>query len=235
FILSGIDRLIFVSDLAKREFLSSNPPIDPIKIGIIHNSIVIPGKFTTPVPAPDNREVKLLFTGRLSPEKGIDTLIKALPLLSDIPLRLRIAGTGSKEYQESLLKLAADLGVTEKIDWIGFIPDVYEEVRKADICVAPSRARESFGLTVIEAMSQGRPVVTTDNGAQPEIITDGKDGLLIRPEDENLLAEAIRKLSADPDLRHEMGRNAFNTFSARFSYDIFFRKMMEEYEGNSND
>ncbi|MDE5976469.1 MAG: glycosyltransferase family 4 protein, partial [Muribaculaceae bacterium] len=162
-------------------------------------------------------------------------LIKALPLLSDIPLRLRIAGTGSKEYQESLLKLAADLGVTEKIDWIGFIPDVYEEVRKADICVAPSRARESFGLTVIEAMSQGRPVVTTDNGAQPEIITDGKDGLLIRPEDENFLAEAIRKLSADPDLRREMGRNAFNTFSARFSYDIFFRKMMEEYEGNSND
>ncbi|MDE5875845.1 MAG: glycosyltransferase family 4 protein, partial [Muribaculaceae bacterium] len=219
FILNAIDRLIFVSDLAKREFLSSNPPIDPIKIGIIHNSIVIPGKFATPVPAPSDREIKLLFTGRLSPEKGIDTLIKALPLLSDIPIRLRIAGTGSKEYQESLLKLAADLGVTEKIDWIGFIPDVYEEVRKADICVAPSRARESFGLTVIEAMSQGRPIVTTDNGAQPEIITDGKDGLLIRPEDENLLAEAIRKLSADPDLRREMGRNAFNTFSARFSYD----------------
>ena len=57
FILSGIDRLIFVSDLAKREFLSSNPPIDPIKLGVILNSNVIPGKFNTPVPAHDNREV----------------------------------------------------------------------------------------------------------------------------------------------------------------------------------
>ena len=67
-------------------------------------------------------------------------------------------------------------------------------------------------------------MVTTDNGAQKEIITDGSDGLLCKPDNPASLAEAIRKLSLSPELREETGRNALATFKTRFSYQVFLKK-----------
>ena len=79
-------------------------------------------------------------------------------------------------------------------------------------------------------MSQGRPVVTTSNGAQPEIITDGFDGLLVAPDDPVALAGSLRRLIESPALRNDIGHHAADTFRERFTYPIFFSKIMKVYK-----
>lgn len=228
-IFNAIDRLIFVSELAKREFLSTNPPIDGGKLAVVHNSITIPGQYENAQPSGLQTPVILLYIGRISPEKGIDVLIKAMAGLKDLPLKLIIAGAGPKEYTDRLYRLAEENGVREKIEWRGFVEDRFKIIRESDICVVPSTTRESFGLTVIEGMSQARPVITTDNGAQPEIIRDGTTGILIRPGEPELLSTAIRKLATDPDLCLRIGEEAMKSFKERFSYPVFYRKIKNNY------
>lgn len=224
-----IDRLIFISDLTRREFLSSAPPVDESRIVTVPNSVIVPQEYSVPTPPPECDELNILYTGRVAEEKGVDVLIKAAAKLSDMPLRLTIAGTGRPEYIAELKRLAAESGVAARIEWKGFVDDVFAEIRQADICVAPSVWREPFGLTILEFMSQGRPVVTTSNGAQPEIIADGGDGLLVPPGDDGALAQAIRRLAENPDLRKRIGEGACRTFSERFTYDQFYRRVMEAY------
>lgn len=228
-IYAGIDSLIFISNLAKKTFLESNPPIRHDLLTVVHNSVAVPQKYSLPMPLPSSRTLNILFTGRISPEKGIDVLIESMGKLSDLPLRLQIAGTGNPEYMKRLHDLAGQHNVADRIEWIGFAEDVYEKIVKADMCVAPSVWAEPFGLTIIEFMSQARPVITTGNGAQGEIITDGVDGILVKPSDPESLASAISNLATNRNLREKIGKEAFRTFSERFSYNIFFRKITEIY------
>lgn len=228
-IYKAIDKLIFVSAMAEREFLLGNPPIDEQKLKVIHNSIVVPEKYSLPVDSPDCPELNLLYIGRISPEKGIDTLIRAIATLPDLQIRLKIVGTGSDKYEDELKTLARALHVDTRIEWPGFVSDVFLEIREANCCIFPSRWKEPFGLTIIEAMSQKRLVITTNNGAQPEIITDGEDGILVNPDHERQLALAIRSMAERPMLRKNMSEKAFNTFNSRFSYDIFFSKIQAIY------
>ena len=122
------------------------------------------------------------------------------------------------------------MGVGDRISWLGFVSDIFGEIRNADICVAPSVWREPFGLTIIEFMSQARPVVTTNNGAQTEIITPCKDGILIPPSDPKALAEGIKSLASDIALRKGMGNEAFITFNSKFSYNVFFNRIIKVYQ-----
>ncbi|MDE6577224.1 MAG: glycosyltransferase family 4 protein [Muribaculaceae bacterium] len=229
FIYAGIDRLLFVSQLAKNEFLSTQPLIASEKIRVVHNSIIFPEKYSEPVPVAEHEILNILYAGRVASEKGLDVLIRAMGQLKNLPVRLTVTGTGEKEYLTQLWKLSEEVGVSDRITWTGFAKDVYKEIRDGDICVAPSIAKESFGLTIIEFMSQGRPVITTSNGAQTEIITDGEDGILVEAGNVEALADAIRKLAEDSDLRHRIGEKGAETFRKRFSYDVFFKKIMEEY------
>ncbi len=228
-IYDAIDHLLFVSELARNEFLLGNPPVKTERIEVVHNSII------PPPPSPGNdvltdndtnpRDVRILFTGRISDEKGLDVLLKALALLKDERFHLYIAGTGQESYLNRLKSIAATLGVEKRVTWLGFVENVFAEIRRADICVAPSTARESFGLTIIEFMSQGKAVVTTSNGAQPEIITDRVDGLLVEAESARKLADALRILIENPGERAAMGKRAGDTFATRFSYPVFFKKI----------
>lgn len=229
FIFSAIDALIFVSELAKNRFLSGNPQIDPKKIAVVHNSILVPESFRELKSPPGASPLILLYTGRISPEKGIDILIKAFSKLSDLNITLRIAGTGKEEYVNQLKSLAANYNISSRIEWLGFVPMIYEAIIDADICISPSTVEESFGLTVIEYMSQGRPVITTTNGAQKEIISNRHDGLLVEPGDVESLADSIKELANDKDFRLKLGSEAIKTFNSRFSYKIFFEKILEIY------
>ncbi|MDE6443985.1 MAG: glycosyltransferase family 4 protein [Muribaculaceae bacterium] len=230
-IYNSIDRLIFVSQLAKKEFLLGRPGIEEGKISVIPNSIIVPKGYENPVKRNKTDDFTILYTGRLSPEKGIDTLLHAFHHISDKSIKLRIVGTGDRKYEEELRELADSLGERDRIEWKGFVPDIFHELSEADLCVFPSTWREPFGLTIIEAMSQGKAVISTDNGAQPEIITDGKDGLLVEAGNEKALADAISRLAENHEVRAEFGENAYGTFNTRFSYDVFFRKIRAEYEG----
>ena len=221
-----LDALIFVSQLALDEFMSTSPDIAPEKLHVVHNSI----KYT-PGPSKSQEakeDLTLMFHGRISPEKGLDTLIKAMTLLNNPTVGLLIAGTGKSEYENELRLLAEASGVDRQIQWLGHIDDIHSVIEKADIGICPSRWREPFGLAVIEYMAHGKPVITTDNGAQREYITSGKDGILIPPDSPEAIAGAIQSL-ADASVRDKIGTEAFKTFLTRLSYPNFFKKICSIY------
>jgi glycosyltransferase involved in cell wall biosynthesis len=155
--------------------------------------------------APDAEVPTVLFVGRLDAEKRVDELIRALALLpAALPLNVELVGTGSRgdEWQ----RLAADLGVGDRVRFSGFVPDdelpaAYE---RADIFCIPGIA-ELQSLVTMEAMAAGRPVVAADAMALPHLVRNGDNGWLYQPGDVAGLASRLGMLAADPQLRVRMG------------------------------
>ena len=118
-------------------------------------------------------------------------------------LELHILGDG--ELRESLARLAGELGIADRVTFLGFQRDPFRHMRKADIFVLSS-LWEGFGNVLVEAMAMGAPVVSTDCPHGPgEIIKDGETGLLVPPGDDQPLAAALQRLIDDPMLRAKLG------------------------------
>jgi len=222
-----MDAMIFISKISMNAFLSSSPRIDRQKIHLVYNSIV-PVSITPSDKALDRtNKIEVLYAGRLIAEKGVDTLLEAIALVPGV--MLKICGTGEDAYVSSLKAMADKLGISERTEWCGFRPNIFESIANADIGVVPSRWAEPFGLIILEFMSLKVPVVTTDNGAQPEIITNGVNGLLVKPDDPIALSQAIKTLADDATLRRKLGAAGLNTYKSRFTYEEFYRQITEVY------
>ena len=168
----------------------------------------------------------ILYLARLVRYKGLDLLITALASLPDEACLLVV---GSGPFQEECETLAASLGLTDRIHFLGDCrtEDVTAYYRAADIFVLPSRFVlnepvncESWGFTVNEAMSLGIPVVATDAvGAAHDLIRDGETGMLARENDPASLAAKLRYLLDDPARRREIGAKGREWLRERCSYD----------------
>ena len=155
--------------------------------------------------APDAAEPTVLFVGRLDAEKRVDELIRAVALLpATLPLRVELVGTGSR--RESWQRLAEDLGVADRVHFLGYVPDeqLPAAYDRADIFCIPGVA-ELQSLVTMEAMAAGRPVVAADAMALPHLVHNGENGWLYRPGDVSGLAARLGMLAADPELRVRMG------------------------------
>jgi len=160
-----------------------------------------------PIERPENPKVKILFIGRLIPRKGFQRVVKSLPevrKLAKRPFEVEVVGTG--EYQKELDELAAELGVSDLIRYVGTVP--YDQLHKsyqyADIFVLTSLS-EGMPVVILEAMGCGLPVLASDVGGNNEIVTEGTNGYLIDGDDLAKLAGDIARLINDPELRHRMG------------------------------
>lgn len=224
----AVDAIVFVSKLARDVFMSTSPRVDESKIRVIHNAVVAP---TDIVPAGKPAdELRIVYAGRICDEKGVDVLVRAMSNLTDIPgLRLAIAGTGTPRDVERLSRLASMLGVADRIDLLGHVADVWPLLASADIAVLPSIAREAFSLTILEYLASGLPVVSSDNGSQPEIISDGINGLLVPSGNDKALADALRRLASDAGLRKKMGAAARRTYEEKASYPVFYSRITDVY------
>lgn len=231
-----LDRLVFVSECARQEFLRPGPRVDAARTSVIRNSTPEPAATAG---APDLRASYripaqvplLLFCGRCVPEKGCDVLLRACARLGGRPFALFFAGAaGDPGYEKTLRDLVTRNGLQERVFFLGFLPGASRLMAQADICVAPSVCREALGLTAIEAMQAGCAVVTTDNGAQPEYLDDGVTGLLVPPADEARLAAALCRLLDDAALRKRLGEAARQKFRERLSYDVFYSAYCNLYD-----
>ncbi len=226
---AGLDSIIFVSEAAKAEFLSTNPAVDHKKLHVVHNAITAPEN-VEPAAGKEAGEIRLVFAGRLAPEKGLDILIQALAKIKDRKhLRLKIAGVGRGRDVMPLMGLARRLDVADNIEWLGPVDKIFPLMASADIGVLPSIVKEACPLAPLEFMSQGIPVIASACGGTPELITDGQEGLLVPPGDADALAAAIEKLAADPELRHRLGANARKAYQTNLSYPAFFTAITEHY------
>lgn len=224
---NNLDAIIFVSQLVMNEFLSTSPNIDRNRLHLIHNSIkYIPEHNETPK---RNEILTLMFHGRISPEKGLETLIEAFATIRNKDTRLLIAGSGNAEYTETLHKLCDKLEISQQIEWTGHIDNIHPLIEKADIGIYPSACREACPLAVIEYMAHGKAVITTNNGGQREYITNGIDGILVPPASVEETAKAIEELK-DETRRKQMGQMAKKTFENRLSYPIFYKAVCKVYK-----
>ena len=165
---------------------------------------------------------------------GIDTLIQAFALVTTpqggVPPILRLVGEG--ELKAQLQALAAKLGVSERVQFVGPVPhaQVPDQLRGFDVFVAASRLdSESFGVAVIEASSCGLPVVVTRAGGLPEVVLEGKTGLIVERENPHALASALQALVEDPALRDRLGRCGRAHVRANYEWDLCVQRMIDVY------
>lgn len=183
-----------------------------------------------------NDSFTLGIVSRLSFEKGIDIMISALPMIiqSYPDIKLLIVGDGREKNE--LLKLAQKLDVAHAITWAGLQPrdkliDYYSQM---DLVVIPSRF-EGFGLTAIEAMNFGVPVVASAVDGLKEVIEDGESGMLFPVEDSETLSSTILKLMKDDTLRKTIVLTGKKRVEEKFSYDIYKERINELYSVLTED
>ncbi len=175
--------------------------------------------------------VRLIYTKGHHKRYGPDILLKALKAAQEKypAISLTLAGEGRMTRQ--LKKMAADLGIADKVEFTGFIDNdkIPETLAAHDVLVMPS-LQEGFGVASLEASAAGLPTIATNVGGIPEIVIDGKTGLLVPPGDFSALAEAIMRLTEDAGLRHDMGRNARAFVEERYDWNKNVDQMIDLYE-----
>lgn len=232
YIYRNIDALIFISRTVKDEFLNGFPAFPEEKTHLIYNAIPR-SDHQSQIPCIEDNvsdsesPAHITFMGRISPEKGVDLLLRALSEIKTDNWDAKICGTGDIIYVNELKNLAESLGISEKVEWPGFVTDITDIIRHTDIGVLPSVWREPFGLTILEFISEGIPVVATAAGGPTEILTSGTDSLLVKAEPEDF-AKALRSLVRDPEMRRRLGKAAKST-SQRYNYENFYRLILQAY------
>ncbi|MEA3407265.1 MAG: glycosyltransferase [Chloroflexota bacterium] len=205
------DQVVAVSNGVASDLITSLS-LAPDKVTTIYNPVVdssLEDLKNEPVEHPwfaaDRAVPVILGCGRLTNQKGFAYLIKAVARIQDqIPARLVILGKGP--LQAALNRLIHSLGLTDRIQLLGFQPNPYKFMARADLFVLSS-LWEGLGLALIEAMACGAPVISTDCPSGPgEIITHGVNGLLVPPGDVEALSAAIRKVLSDQESADQLSR-----------------------------
>jgi glycosyltransferase involved in cell wall biosynthesis len=181
--------------------------------------------YFTPDGARDSR--RLLFVGRLSSQKGLEYLLRALALMTT-PAGLDIAGAG--EELERLQGLAQQLGLGDRIRWLGVLPhrELAQLYRSAAAVVVPS-LDEGLGLVAVEAQLCETPVVAADSGGLPDVVQHDRTGILVPPADAARLARALDDLLARPDAGASLGRAGRLHALATFAPESVARRYAEIY------
>lgn len=227
-----VDRLLAVSASSATQLA-----VPPERTSVVYGG-ADPERFT---PGPDDDRDGVLYVGRVTPHKGLDRLIRALPP----DATLTIAGSDGhdpeppeREYPSHLRALAVgrDVRFVDRVD-DEELPELY---RRAAVVALPSvhvtcygrpiPTPELLGLSVLEAMASGTPVVASRVGGVPEIVDDGGTGLLVEPGDVAGLRAAVATLLADPAQARAMGRCARRRVLERFTWDACARRCVAAYD-----
>lgn len=239
-----VTRYIALTDFAKTKFVEAGLP--ERKISVKPNAFAASGGEGAGLPATVERSgasapdrLRVIFLGRLSPEKGVDILLRAWAMLNKNgrdaptarPLQVPV-GPGAAEprpgpaltcviigdgpERATLEGLANELGISSSVRFLGALPreEALRELAGADLLVFPSLWYETFGLTILEAASQGVPAVATNIGGQSSLVQDGITGRLVPPGDSAALAASLRELLSDPAALRRMGAAARAAFES---------------------
>ena len=174
----------------------------------------------------------LAVVGSISAGRGQDVAIRSLPhILSAYPeARCLMVGLPHQRavdlaFQQDLVKLAHELGVSERVVFTGYVLDIESVYRLADVVVNPARCNEAFGRVAMEALAAGTPVVVTRVGAIPELLADRREALLVAPDDPEELARAVIAVWSDSALADRMVSAGRELVRSRFNE----RRGVEEF------
>ena len=169
--------------------------------------------------------------------KGQEVFLRALALLpSDVRWRGYIIGDaiyqteGSQFSRAELQSMASELEISDRVGFTGFVDQPANAIRALDIVVHASTRPEPFGLTIVEGMACGRPVVVSNAGGAAELITNGEDALGFPPGDATALADHLTRLITDRDLRDNLERQSRATAERRFGHSHYAKKLVSIYQ-----
>lgn len=170
--------------------------------------------------------IKIGCIARLSEQKGLPYLIQAMSLVTNPSVSLFLVGDG--ELKNDLINQTKELGLEERIHFLGYRSDVVECINSFDFCVLPS-IFEGFGLVAIEAFMNGKTMIATDIPGVNEVV-NSENGLLVPAEDPQALAQAIKQLAGDPEKRASLAAQAKRDYDTKFSYPIFLDNYRNFYQ-----
>ena len=147
--------------------------------------------------ARESDDFVILSMARLAPDKGLEYLIEAASILPRTGRRLQFVIAGDGPHRDHLERLAATLGVSDRVKFLGFREDVADLLAASDLIALPS-LREGLSIALLEAMAAARPIVATSIGSQREVAAHAEMALLVPPADALALSQAILHLVADP-------------------------------------
>lgn len=222
-----------ISEFCRAQAMAFSDRAHWAKLHIVHCG-VDPARYDT---APRTGAPHLLFVGRLAAVKGVPVLFEALQRLDMPGLRVTLIGDGPE--RAGLEREAAERGLSGTVDFAGYRnqSEVAEALRDTDALVLPSFA-EGVPVVLMEAMASARPVVTTRIAGVPELVEDGVSGRLVPPGDVEALAEALRAVLSDADLRACMGAAGRAKVCAEFDIAreaAWLSRLLEGYARDPSD
>ena len=202
---------------------------------VVHNGIELE-LFNARSFLSDNNKLNLLYAGRLSPDKGVHTILESLGILNrtqpDLAIGLSIYGSGTKDYQTQLNQLVSIYHLESCVRFEGVVPrkEMPEVFAAHDVLLFPSIWAEPLARIIQEAMACGLVVIGTSTGGTREILCDGENGLIFEAGDKQMLAEKIIQIFDDENLRTRLAKAGRRTVKEEFSLDY----MVEEIEDSFN-
>lgn len=213
-----VDVYITLTQFSRQKFIEAGLP--PEKI------VVKPNFVSTNPEVGKGKGGYAFFVGRLSPEKGLDTLLSAWEYLGEqIPLKIVGDGPLSSKVQETT-------SIVPSIEWLGRRPlhEVYQLVGEAKFLIFPSQWYETFGRVAVEAFAKGTPVIAANIGAIAELVDSGRTGLLFRTGDKEDLIRQIEYADTHPDELWQMRRNARAEFEAKYTAEENYQQLLKIYQ-----
>jgi starch synthase len=225
--LASLSRAVIAVSKSVKHELVSRYNLDSEKVHVIYNGVnrdeYCPSR---------ERGNFFLYVGRQTAHKGLPYLLEAFAkfVRSNPEHMLLIVGERLEGgVDPSLVRLAKTLGILERVKFTGRLPprETSQILGKAKCLILPSLA-EAFGMTVLEAMASETPVIATRVGGIPEVVQDGRNGLLVGPADPNALSDAMERIASDSRLQRMLSQEGVRTCRC-FTWDDAARKTVDVY------
>jgi glycosyltransferase involved in cell wall biosynthesis len=232
-------RVMAISGPSMQRLVEQYRLASPHRAVLVCNGIEV-DRFLSPAPAEERESFRQAIglkgrpivgaVARLSPVKGLDILLRAVPpLLQDFP-RLQLLLVGDGPARADLIRLAYELGIAGHVVIAHPMEDARIPLSFMDCFVAPS-LQEGFGLALVEAMAAGLPVIASDSGGPAEIIEDRISGLLVPPGDPQALSKAIHGLLIDSKKRTQIAEAGRERARLRFDMKRVVGEVEKVYDG----
>lgn len=229
-----VNRIICVAEAIRQNLLSMKflwlriPPEKPVTIHKGHHmhwyrkEPAELGQFNIPKDA-----FIVGCTANYRPRKGIEVLVDAIQMMPD-ELNVHLLLVGNMSHRQ-LQKHLAKYERSERVHFAGFVNNAPEVMAACHIAALPSLRREGLPRSIIEAMAYGVPAIVTDSGGSPELIDDGKNGLIVKSGSVTELKDAILKFQRNPDFRLRAGKAARETIATRFTVEQTVERTCQLY------
>ena len=229
----GFDAMLAVSKAVSVHYRDA---LGLARVDVLHNPVDVDAIQSARGLAPQRpaslETARLMVPGRLVHEKGHIDMLQALTLLREQGRKVTVSFVGAGPQKQHLMDTVGQLGLQDCVAFAGASShdQMLDAMFAADVVVVPSRF-EGFGLTALEAMALGRPVVATTAGGLPEVIEHGVSGWLVPPQQPEALAQAIGLLLDNAALRQSLGAAGRTRAQEKFSLPVIAAQLRAIYQG----